>query len=193
MPTTSLFSPFRRIHQGVVSISEVPALLSRHDSAPMSSRRFTGILHAGEWFELDENAARSMASPFNATIRPGGTASLPARRQEQIRSVLFSLLTNEWERWFHGFVSLTDPVITTATMRAAIVARESSDQGADMRQERLELIWNMTDARGYADDIWPPGNEGFRTILIHKAGCRPVLKLLAHLSGDEINRLIGDS
>lgn len=61
-----------------------------------------------------------------------------------------------------------------------------------MRQERLELIWNMTDARGYADDIWPPGNEGFRTILIHKAGCRPVLKLLAHLSGDEINRLIGD-
>ncbi len=78
-------------------------------------------------------------------------------------------------------------------MRAAIVARESSEQGVDKRQERLEQIWNRTDARGYADEIWPPGNEGFRTILIHKAGYRPVLKLLAHLSGDEIACLIDDS
>lgn len=193
MPTTSLFSPFRRIHQGVVSISELPALLSRHDNAPMSLRRFTGILHAGEWFELDENAARAIAGGVITTIRPGGTASLPARRPEQIRSILFSLLTNERERWFHGFVSLTDRAITTATMRAAIVARESSEQGVHKRQERLEHIWNRTDARGYADEIWPPGNEGFRTILIHKAGYRPVLKLLAHLSGDEIAHLLDDS
>lgn len=91
MPTTSLFSPFRRINTGTASAAEVRALLSRHDTAPMSLRRFTGILHAGEWFELDEPAARAMAGLFLGRLRPGGLIVLPGRRPEQIRSVSLAL------------------------------------------------------------------------------------------------------
>ncbi|MCA1867693.1 DUF1419 domain-containing protein [Agrobacterium genomosp. 3] len=180
-----------RIHTGTASATEVRALLSRHDTAPMSLRRFTGILHAGEWFELQEPAARAMAGLFLASLRPGGLTVLPGRRPEQIRSVLFSLVTGDGERWFHGFVSVTDPAVTPETMRAAIVARESGKPVLDIRQEKLERIWNAAGAdRGYADEIWPPGNEGFRTIVIRRPGFRPVLKLLAHLCAEEVQQLL---
>lgn len=157
----------------------------------MSPRRFTGVLHAGEWFELDEPAARAMAGLFLASLPPGGLTILPGRRPEQIRSVLFSLVTSDGERWFHGFVSVTDPAVTPEAMRAAIVARETGEPVPNIRREKLESIWNGAGSdRGYADDVWPPGNEGFRTIVIRRPGFRPVLKLLAHLSAAEVQQLL---
>ena len=132
-----------------------------------------------------------MAGLFLASLRPGGLTVLPGRRPEQIRSVLFSLVTGDGERWFHGFVSVTDPAVTPETMRAAIVARESGKPVLDIRQEKLERIWNAAGAdRGFADEIWPPGNEGFRTIVIRRPGFRPVLKLLAHLCAEEVQQLL---
>ncbi len=191
MPTTTLDSPFRRIFDGVASTSEALALLGRHDAAPMSKRRLSGKLHAGEWFELDWPTARSMAGQFLRILRPGGFVTLPGTRAEKVRSIVFSLLDADRERWFHGFTSLIDPDITPETMRAAIIDRLTTEPVERPRQEMLELIWNKAgDDGGYCDEIWPPGNEGFRTIVVRKPGYRPVLKLLAHLSPQEMALLL---
>jgi hypothetical protein len=100
-------------------------------------------------------------------------------------------VTSYGERWFHGFVSVTDPAVTPEAMRAAIVARETGEPVPYIREEELERIWNGAGSDGgYADDVWPPGNKGFRTIIVRKPGFRPVLKLLVHLSPDEVQQLL---
>lgn len=191
MPTTSLDSPFRRVFDGVASTTETPALLGRHDAAPKSERRLSGKLHAGEWFQLDEPTARSMVGQFLRILRPGGLVTLPGARTEQVRSTVFSLLDGDRERWFHGFTSLVDPGITPETMRAAIIARLTTEPAERPRQEMLEIIWSRAgDDGGYCDEIWPPGNEGLRTIVVRKPGYRAVLKLLAHLSTQEVAQLL---
>lgn len=191
MPTTTLDSPFRRVFDGVASMTEAPALLGRHDAAPKSERRLSGKLHAGEWFELDGPTARSMVGQFLRILRPGGLVTLPGARTEQVRSTVFSLLDADRERWFHGFTSLVDPDVTPETMRAAIIARLTTEPAERPRQEMLEIIWNKAgDDGGYCDEIWPPGNEGFRTIVVRKPAYRPVLKLLAHLSPQEVALLL---
>ncbi|QDG94454.1 DUF1419 domain-containing protein (plasmid) [Rhizobium sp. NIBRBAC000502774] len=193
MPTTSLDSAFRRVYDGVASTTKALGLLGRHDAAPMSMRRLSGELHAGEWFELEEPCARTMAGPFHDILRSGDFAPVPGVRVEHVRSIVFSLLDTGSERWFHGFTSLVDPDITPQAMQTAIIERLTTEPAEFSRQEMLELIWNQAgNDGGYSDEIWPPGNEGFRTIIVRKPGFRPVLKLLAHLSLDEVKRLLNE-
>jgi hypothetical protein len=60
------------------------------------------------------------------------------------------------------------------------------------RERKLDLIWSRThaDFRGIAGEVnptgWSPEHLGQRTILVYETGVGTVLKLLDHLTDDEI-------
>lgn len=67
-----------------------------------------------------------------------------------------------------------------------------SDAPSLTRERKLDLIWSRThaDFRGIAGEVnptgWSPAHLGQRTILVYEPGVGTVLKLLDHLTDDEI-------
>jgi len=75
-----------------------------------------------------------------------------------------------------------------ASLRTAIVERESRPVKAMTREERLEHIWSSThdDYRGYAGERFSKHLWGKRTVLFYGGQRGTVLKLLDQLTDTEI-------
>ena len=105
-----------------------------------------------------------------------------------VTSVFFALRIDEAIRYFHGYCDLSDDD-SVEQIRLAIVDRESRPVRAMTRAERLEHIWSSThdDFRGFAGARWPADHRGKRTVVSYSDRHGTVLKLLEHLTDEEIS------
>ncbi len=178
----------RKVFQGVADRRQMFRMFDRHALRPNRWDSDASALYAGEWFEIGASEHDYMLNILPPLwIRP----DMFAMREfltGSITSVVFALLMGGTNRYFHGYCDLADRQ-APASMRDAILARESRPVKAMTRDERLELVWSETsDAyRGYADAAWPERLRGERTVVVFGANRQQSVKPLRDLTDAEIS------
>jgi Protein of unknown function (DUF1419) len=179
--------PFRKVFQGVASRYEMFQIFNRHSEAPFDEPRHSGLIYAGEWFEITEVDHDYMFEILPPLFVRGNLFAMREFQAGNVTSVFLALSIDGRSRWFHGYCDLSDKG-SPERLRAAIIERESHPVRAMTREERLEHIWSCThgDYRGYAGQRFPASKRGLRTVLFCGGKQAMTLKLLDELSDDEI-------
>jgi hypothetical protein len=180
-------SPFRKIFHGVATGQQMFGLFRRYSDAPFDADRTHGRRDAGEWFEIGEREYDYMLDILPPRFMRGGMFAMSEFLAGSVTSLFLAIGIDSKSRWFHGYRDLSDKG-SPDRLRAAIIERESRSVGAMSRQEKIEHIWSTTpvDDRGYAGKGWPQALQGKRTILACNGNHVTDLKLLDHLTDDEI-------
>jgi hypothetical protein len=178
----------RKVFQGIASRSQMYRLFDRHKQRPNRWQDDAASIHAGEWFEISEEEHDHMFEILPPLWIRGSMFAMREFLTGSVTSVFFALSIDDQIRYFHGYCDLSD-MTAVEHMRVAIIERESRPVRALTREERLEHIWSTTadDYRGYAGDRWPEADRGMRTIVLYRQGDGTILKLLDHLSDEEIS------
>ncbi|TCM50683.1 uncharacterized protein DUF1419 [Rhizobium sp. PP-F2F-G48] len=174
-----------KIFQGVAKRHEMYRLFDRHAQDPDMKCRRSGVLHAGEWFEIGEAEHDHMFEILPPLWMRGDMFAMREFLAGDVTNVFFTLSIDGRIRWFHGYCDLSDRT-SPDRMKTAIVERETRPVRAMTREERLEHIWSAThdDYRGYAGSRWPQALRGTRTVLLYGDGT--FLKRLDDLTEAEI-------
>lgn len=177
----------RKVFEGVATRSQMFKLFDRHSQRPDRWEADPAPLYSGEWFEIDETLYDYMLEILPPLWIRGSIFALREFLTGSITSVFFALRIDDRTRYFHGYCDMSDGT-AVERMRKAIVERETRPVRAMTREERIEHIWSSTaDAyRGYAGDGFPQALRGRRTVMFWSAGHGTLLKLLDHLTDDEI-------
>lgn len=182
--------PFRKVFDGVVTREQMFRLFNHHQDNPAFDP-LSGTPYACEWFEISPSDYHFMLGLLPPLFQRSGMFGISEYKAGNVTSVFFAIRIRGRERWFHGFCDLTDRH-SPDTMRAAIIAHETGAVDSMTREEKLEAIWNAThpDFKGIAGEIdaaaWPVKHHGKRIVLV-QGGPDRLMKLLEHLSDDEID------
>jgi len=176
-----------KVFEGVATRHEMHRMFNRHRGDPAMAEGERQHLFAGEWFEIAEPEHDYMLEILPPLFMHADMFAMREFLTDKITSVFFSLSIDGRKRFFHGYCDLSARG-SLERMKQAIVERESRPVRAMTRTERLEHIWSSThdDFRGYAGARWPDALRGKRTVLVFGGGLGTVLKLLDHLTDEEI-------
>ena len=179
--------PIRKIYQGIADRRQMFRLFDRHAERPNRDEGESGALYSGEWFEIARAEHDYMFDILPPLWMRGEMFALREFLTDSITSIFYTLRIDGKTRHFHGYCDLLQ-ARSPVEMRDAIVERESWPVKAMTHEERLEHIWSAThdDYRGYAGERWLPEFRGKRTVLVYGRRGGTTLKLLEHLSEDEI-------
>lgn len=180
-------SPICKVYQGIADRRQMHRMFDRHGQRPNREQPNDGSLYAGEWFEIGEADHDRMFDILPPLWMRGEMFAMREFLTGSITSVFYTLPIDGQIRHFHAYCDLSDKG-SPDRMRSAILERESRPVRAMTREERLEHIWSSThdDYRGYAGERWAEGHRGLRTILSYDRRHGTILKLLDHLTDDEI-------
>jgi hypothetical protein len=136
--------PFRRIYPTVASRRAMFALANRHSQAPFDEDSISGMIHAGEWFEVAQPQYDEMLNLLPPLFVRPDTFAISAFNGGKVAIVFVALAIADRRRWFLGFCDLSVPN-SPEMLRDAIIARETGPHPERLsRDERLEVIWNAT-------------------------------------------------
>ena len=177
----------RKVFEGVATRHEMYRMFNRHRGDPAMAEGEARRLFAGEWFEIAEAEHDYMLEILPPLFMRADMFAMREFMTGTVTSVFFSLLIDGRKRFFHGYCDLADRS-APERMKQAIIECESRPVRAMTREEALDHIWSSThdDYRGYAGACWPAALQGKRTVLVFGGGLGTVLKLLDHLTDEEI-------
>lgn len=183
----TLSTTIRKVYQGVADRRQLLRMSDRHRQRPEPHDVDSGALYAGEWFEISEVDYDYLLEIVPPMWMRYDMFAMRDCITGKVTSVLMSLWIDGRARWFHAYCDLADPA-SPDRIKTAIIERESRPVRAMTREERLEHIWSDTadDYRGYAGERWPVDHRGKRSIVVYCRGGGTTLKLLEHLTDDEI-------
>lgn len=176
-----------KVFEGVATRHEMHRMFNRHRGDPAMAEGERQHLFAGEWFEIAKPEHDYMLEILPPLFMRADMFAMREFMTDNITSVFFSLSIDGRKRVFHGYCDLSDRG-SPERMKQAIIERESRPVRAMTRIERLEHIWSSThdDFRGYAGARWPDALRGKRTVLVFGGELGTVLKLLDHLTDEEV-------
>ncbi len=176
-----------KVFEGVATRHEMHRMFNRHRGDPAMAEGERQHLFAGEWFEIAKPEHDYMLEILPPLFMRADMFAMREFMTDNITSVFFSLSIDGRKRFFHGYCDLSDRG-SPERMKQAIIERESRPVRAMTRIERLEHIWSSThdDFRGYAGARWPDALRGKRTVLVFGGELGTVLKLLDHLTDEEV-------
>lgn len=182
-----IFSPIRKVYQGVADRRQMFRMFDRHALRPNRWEGDDGAPYCGEWFEIGPSSHDYMFEILPPLWTRGEMFAMREFLTDSITSVFYTLKIDDRMRHFHGYCDLADRG-SSERMRDAIVERETRPVRAMTREERLEHIWSSTtdEYRGYTGEHWPDRDRGKRTVLFYGGRQGTVLKLLEDLTEDEI-------
>ncbi|MGV2113748.1 DUF1419 domain-containing protein [Agrobacterium salinitolerans] len=180
-------SAIRKVYQGVADRHQMFRMFDRHAQRPNRFHGDASALYAGEWFEIAEREHDYMFEILPPLWIRGSMFAMREFLTGSVTSVFFALRIDGVIRFFHAYCDLSDGGSVEA-MRLAIIERETRPVRTMTRDERLEHIWSATaDAyRGYSEETAPQYLPGQRVIALYTATGSARLKLLDHLTDEEI-------
>ncbi|MGX7743948.1 DUF1419 domain-containing protein [Rhodopseudomonas parapalustris] len=181
-------SSVRKVFQGVADRRQMFRMFDRHAQRPNRFGGDDGALYRGEWFEIGQVEHDYMFELLPPLWMRGDMFAMRECMTGSITSVFFSLPIDGRIRYFHGYCDLADGG-SPASMRGAIVERETRPVRAMTKAERLDHIWSSThdEYRGYADGRFPHSQRGRRIVMMCASWPGRDFKLLDELSDAEIS------